>query len=60
MPQDLDFKRERGPGEAPRLDHGKLVGFRNLAAVTKTGSDVQAAADLAFKKRADTENPEAN
>lgn len=53
MPQDLNFKRESGSDEGLKLDHGKLVGFRNLAAVTKPGSDVHEAAELAFKKRAD-------
>ncbi len=56
MPQDFEFKR--GSSEALKLDHGKLFGFRNLTAVTKPGSNVQEAADLAFKKRADTENGE--
>ena len=58
MPQDMDSKRERGSDEAQKLDHGKLFGFRNLAAVTRPGSDMREAAGLAFNKRGgDGETP---
>ena len=58
MANDPGNSRERNSTEAPKLDHGKLFGFRNLAAVTKSGSGVQEAAELAFNKRGgDGENP---
>lgn len=59
MTNDLSNSRERGSSETPKLDQAKLFGFRNLAPVTKSGSAMQEAAELAFNKRGgpDSENP---
>ena len=37
--------------DQPKLDRKKLLGFRNLAAVTTAASDVHDIADKAFCKR---------
>lgn len=55
MANDLG-SRERGANEVPNLDQAKLFGFRNLVPVTKSGSGVQEAAELAFNKRGGDEN----
>jgi hypothetical protein len=54
--QDSGNKLGMGAKQGPKLDQGKLFGFRNLLSVTKPGDDIRQSSELAFNKRG-TEGP---
>jgi hypothetical protein len=49
--QDSGDKLGIAANEGPKLDQGKLFGFRNLVAVSKPGDDIRESSELAFNKR---------
>jgi hypothetical protein len=45
------MEREPTVDAETKLDHGKLLGFRNLIPVSQSDSDIRESSDLAFNKR---------
>ncbi len=55
MRRNTPVETETKPDQV-KLDHEKLLGFRNLAKVTRPEGNLGESADLAFQKRG-TEDP---